>query len=282
PSDGYHPEEMLKFAAMAASRSHHPLAQAILEAWKNDTIFHFEYYQEVPGGGIVAKTAEETILLGNEQFLQKHGIPLSPPPLATATVHLARNGEYLGFIAFEDTTKSDAAKLVKTLEKKGVKISLLSGDKKANVARIAQETGIKDFFAELLPQDKVKILEKSLREKRPWEKIAFIGDGMNDAPALALADIGIAMGKKGIDMVIETADVILMTEKLAPLGKAIEIARKTKRIIWQNIGFSIGMKVLFLILAFSGQTTLWEAVFADVGVLSLTVLNSLRIMRDQN
>lgn len=279
PSDGYHPEEMLKFAAIAASRSHHPLAQAILATQKGDVPPHFEYYREIPGAGIVAQTHQETILLGNERLLKKQGIAPTLPPPTTATVHLARNREYLGFITFEDTTKSDAAKLVRALEKRGIKMYLLSGDKRANVARIAQETGIKTFFAELLPQDKVKILEEFLQKKKPREKIAFIGDGMNDAPSLALADIGIAMGKKGVDMAIEAADIVLMTDRLSSLEKAIEIAHRTRAIVWQNIGFAIGMKVLFLILALAGQTTLWEAVFADVGVLFVTILNSLRMMR---
>lgn len=280
PSDGYHPEEILKFAAIAASRSHHPLAQAILATQKDDIILpHFEHYREIPGAGIVAKTPEETILLGNERLLKNQGISPIPLPSETATVHLARNGEYLGFITFEDTTKSDAAKLVRALEKRGIEMYLLSGDKKANVARIAQETGIKTFFAELLPQDKVKILEEFLQKKKPRGKIAFVGDGMNDAPALALADIGIAMGKKGIDMTIEAADIVLMTERLSSLEKAIEIAHRTRRILWQNIGLAIGAKALFLALALAGKTTLWEAVFADVGVLFITILNSLRIMR---
>lgn len=280
PSDGHHPEEILKFAAIAASRSHHPLAQAILAIQKDDIILpHFEHYREIPGAGIVAKTPEETILLGNERLLKNQGIVLILPPSTTATVHLARNGEYLGFITFEDTTKSDATKLVRALEKRGIETYLLSGDKRANVAHIAQETGIKTFFAELLSQDKVKILEESLQKKKPREKIAFVGDGMNDAPALALADIGIAMGKKGIDMAIEAADIVLMTERLSSLEKAIEIAHRTRKIIWQNIGFAIGMKVLFFTLALAGKTTLWEAVFADFGVLFVTILNSLRIMR---
>ncbi|MGC8778328.1 MAG: heavy metal translocating P-type ATPase, partial [Candidatus Caldatribacteriaceae bacterium] len=280
PSDGQSREALLKLASTVSSRSSHPLAQAIRATRKEDSNPHFDHYQETPGAGILARAGGQEILFGNERFLKNHGVSLEyQKDLTGATVHLAREGKYLGYIVLEDTVKDDAIKTIAALRENGIETYLLSGDKKENVARVARETGIEHFFAELLPQEKVAILEKFLAEKKPGERIAFVGDGMNDAPALARADLGIAMGKRGIDIAVETADVVLMTDELSKLKKAIEIARQTRGIIWQNIGFSIGMKALFLVLATLGMANLWEAVFADVGIMALAILNSLRIMR---
>jgi len=280
-SDGGSPEDLLKLASAVSSRSHHPLARAIGATGKEIPGTHFDHYREIPGAGIIATTSSGAeILLGNEKLLKEHGVPLDSQNIhGSTTVHLAQNREYLGYILLEDTIKDDALQTIVLLKKKGIQTYLLSGDKKEHVAKVARELGIETFFAELLPQEKVEILKKFLHEKRPQEKIAFVGDGMNDAPALATADLGIAMGKRGIDVAIETADIVLMTDELSTLPRTIEIAHKTMRIIWQNIGFSIGTKVLFLGFATLGMVTLREAVFADVGIMSLAILNSLRLMR---
>ena len=280
-SDGTSQDHLLKLASAVASYSQHPLARAISSTGKEIPEIQFNHYREIPGAGIIATTSSGAeILLGNEKLLKEHGVPLDSQNIhGSTTVHLARNGKYLGYILLEDTIKDDALQTIVLLKKKGIQTYLLSGDKKEHVAKVAREMGIETFFAELLPQEKVEILKKFLHEKRPQEKIAFVGDGMNDAPALATADLGIAMGKRGIDVAIETADIVLMTDELSTLSRTIEIAHKTMRIIWQNIGFSIGTKVLFLGFATLGMVSLWEAVFADVGIMSLAILNSLRLMR---
>jgi len=280
-SDGTSQDHLLKLASAVASYSQHPLARAISSTGKEIPEIQFNHYREIPGAGIIATTSNGVeIILGNEKFLKELGVPLdSQKTHASTTVHLAQNREYLGYILLEDTIKDDALQTIVLLKKKGIQTYLLSGDKKEHVAKVAREMGIETFFAELLPQEKVEILKKFLHEKRPQEKIAFVGDGMNDAPALATADLGIAMGKRGIDVAIETADIVLMTDELSTLSRTIEIAHKTMRIIWQNIGFSIGTKVLFLGFATLGMVSLWEAVFADVGIMSLAILNSLRLMR---
>jgi Cd2+/Zn2+-exporting ATPase len=280
-SDGTSQDHLLKLASAVASYSQHPLARAISSTGKEIPEIQFNHYREIPGAGIIATTSSGAeILLGNEKLLKEHGVPLDSQNIhGSTTVHLARNGKYLGYILLEDTIKDDALQTIVLLKKKGIQTYLLSGDKKEHVAKVAREMGIETFFAELLPQEKVEILKKFLHEKRPQEKIAFVGDGMNDAPALATADLGIAMGKRGIDVAIETADIVLMTDELSTLSRTIEIAHKTMRIIWQNISFSIGTKVLFLGFATLGMVSLWEAVFADVGIMSLAILNSLRLMR---
>ena len=278
--DGTSQEDLLKLAGAVASCSRHPLARAIGATGEETPEIHFDHYREIPGAGIVAKTSSGAeILLGNEKLLKDHRVPLDGQNgNPSTTVHLARNGKYLGYILLEDAIKDDALQTIALLKKKGIQTYLLSGDKKEQVAKVAREMGIETFFAELLPQEKVEILQKFLLKKRPGEKIAFVGDGMNDAPALATADIGITMGKRGIDIAIETADIVLMTDEPSTFLRIIEIAHKTMRITWQNIGFSIGAKVLFLGFATLGMVNLWEAVFADVGIMSLAILNSLRLM----
>ncbi|MGQ9474391.1 MAG: heavy metal translocating P-type ATPase [Candidatus Caldatribacteriaceae bacterium] len=280
PFNGTRKEDLLRLAALLASRSRHPLAKTIQKSWGETQNIDFDFYQETPGLGIRAKISQKELLLGNTRFLEQNGVSLfSSPTTSSTAVHLAQNGMYLGYIVFEDTIKNDARKTIQALTQKGIQVCLLSGDTQESVAKVAQDLGITHFFAELLPQQKVALLETILEKKNPRTTVAFVGDGMNDAPAMALADLGIVMGRRGIDVAIETADIVLITDELSRLERAIHIAHQTQNIIWQNIGFSIGMKFIFLFLAFFGMVSLWEAVFADVGIMFLAILNSLRIMR---
>jgi len=190
------------------------------------------------------------------------------------------NGKYAGYIIISDEIKEDAPIAVRDLKRLGVKrVVMVTGDNREVAAEIAKQLGLDSFYAELLPEDKVKIIEELEKEKAPNDKIVFVGDGINDAPVLARADVGVAMGALGSDAAIETADVVIMDDKPAKLPTGIRIARKTQRIVWQNIVFALGVKLAFISLGILGEATMWEAVFADVGVALIAVFNAMRILR---
>ena len=277
PGEGFSEEQVLELAAQVESFSSHPIARSILAAYgKPVSTRILKDYRQIPGYG-VRVTAEHTeILAGSEGLLTNSGISFTPCEQAGTKVYVASGGRYAGCIRITDEVKEDAKQAIAVLKTMGIrKTVLLTGDGEAIAAELAQALGLDEYRAKLLPDEKVEALE----QLEKWGKIAYVGDGINDAPVLARADVGIAMGGLGSDAAIEAADVVLMTDEPGKLPAALKIARKTRRIVVQNIALALGIKSLFLILGAFGLAGMWEAVFADVGVALLAVANALRILR---
>jgi Cd2+/Zn2+-exporting ATPase len=277
----YTDEEILKYAAYAESYSNHPIALSILKEYKEkidkDLI---ENYQELSGFGIKARIDKKDVLIGNSKLLIKEKLIFEDIKSTGTIVYIAVNRKFAGFIEISDQLKEDSEEAVKDLKMYGInKTVMLSGDNRNTSKFIGNLLGIDEVYPELLPNDKVDLLEKMMEDKKENEKIAFIGDGINDAPVLARADIGIAMGGIGSDAAIEAADIVLMTDEPSKIIKALSIAKKTKRIVWQNIFFAFGIKLLVMVLGTFGIATMWEAVFADVGVTMIAVFNAMRLIR---
>lgn len=297
PANGASPETVLGLAAQAEIHSSHPIALSIVKAapWIEETAVGARdsgkaapqgsgRYEEVPGKGVKARINGSEILVGNASLLTESGINFTPPPMEGFTkAYVAADGQFIGTIAIADRIKTDAAAAIHRLRRLGInKTVMLSGDAQGPARRAAQEVGIDEVHAELLPEDKVAKLEALLaevEERRGKAKLAYIGDGINDAPVLMRADVGIAMGGLGSDAAIEAADVVIMDDRPGKVVEAVEIARYTRRIIIQNIMFAFGVKALFILLGIAGAASLWEAVFADVGVALLAVLNAARALR---
>lgn len=287
PAEGVTEEELLLAAAAAEGLSTHPIAQSIREACTaaipdREALPCAESVQNVSGRGIIASMEGSTIIVGNEQLLTDNGISFSKAENAAATIcYAAKDGKYLGAILIRDLVKKDTAAAVKAMKEAGVgRFVMLTGDRKAVADAVAKETGIDEVHAELLPKDKVSEVEALLNNKEKNGILAFIGDGINDAPVLMRADVGIAMGSLGSDAAIEAADVVIMDDKLGRLPVLIRIARKTVGISKQNIIFALAIKVLVLILGALGIADMWAAVFSDVGVAVLCILNSMRLLRE--
>jgi Cd2+/Zn2+-exporting ATPase len=285
--EGMTSEKLLECAAMAESYSSHPIGRSIVSAYGNALdISLVEDYDEQFGYGVKATVKGQKVVAGNSKFLMKEGITLDslqiPENIATV-VHIAIDDRYSGYIAIADVLKQDAHLAVASLRKLGVKrIVMLTGDNKAVGEQIGLELGLDEVYAELLPHQKVEkleILESRISKKG---KLVFVGDGINDAPVLMRADIGIAMGGLGSDAAIEAADVVIMTDEPSKIATAINIAQRTKKIVWQNIVFAFGVKAIVLILGAGGLATMWEAVFADVGVAILAVLNATRVLHGKH
>ncbi len=269
-------EELLTYAAQAESNSNHPIAKSILEAYGEPIyIDQNSQYQEITGQGVKTIVDGKEILAGNDLLMQNNCIPYKSVSAAGTVVHLAYSGQYLGYIIINDEIKADAAKSISNLRRLGIeRVIMLTGDRQEIAEKVAAELEIDQVYAELLPDEKVAKVEDLVGDRSG--KLVFVGDGINDAPVLARADIGVAMGGLGSDAAIEAADIVLMTDEPSRLIDALKIARKTKSIVWQNIVFAMGVKGLVLLLGVSGHATMWEAVFADVGVALIAVLNSLR------
>ncbi|MBU3108528.1 cadmium-translocating P-type ATPase [Clostridium gasigenes] len=274
-------DNLLEIAALGESLSNHPIAQSIVKAYgKEINKDQIKNYEEVSGHGISVKINEEDILLGNYKLMNMFNIKYNEVESIGTIIHVAINKEYKGNIIISDEIKEDAANAIKELKKIGVHTTvMLTGDRKSVAERVGKIIGIDKVFSELLPIDKVEKIETLLKAKNSKSKIAFVGDGINDAPVLARADIGIAMGGIGSDAAIEAADVVLMKDNPEALVEAIKIARKTNKILWQNIIFSLGIKAFVLILVALGMASMWAAVFADVGVTIIAVLNSTRCLK---
>lgn len=269
------PEELQTVVAMERS-STHPIAKAIVKVYGEGEKINAE---NMPGLGLRAEIAGETWLAGTLRLLEKQGVsyPEELQTIPDTIVACAKNGRFIGCILLSDTLKPDAADAISMLRKVGIThVEMLSGDKQALVDKVADELKLEQALGDLLPQHKAERIETLQKQGR---KVAFVGDGINDAPVLALSDVGIAMGGAGADMAIETADVVLQTDQPSRLAQALRLARKTRTIVWQNIAFAIGVKVLVMVLGLMGIATLWEAVFADSGVALLAVVNAMRIMR---
>ncbi|MGD2184344.1 heavy metal translocating P-type ATPase [Lusitaniella coriacea] len=278
PYNGFASSEILRLAAAGESYSNHPLAQAIRDAC-DEPLAEIEIgdYQEIAGQGIRARVGDRLVLVGNDRLLAREKI--SHPPLSNkgTQVHLAVDNAYVGSIAIADRLKPDAKAAIANLKALGVqKIAMLTGDRQPVAARVAEELGLNGYRAELLPEDKVGAIETIIYHAGERKKVVFVGDGINDAPVLARADVGIAMGALGSDAAIESADIVLMSDAPSKVAQAIQIARKTNRIVWQNIALALSIKGFFMLLGIWGLATLWEAVFADVGVALLAILNATR------
>lgn len=280
-TDNFSKDTVLHLAALAESQSRHPIAQSIRQAWKNpiDTTTLSDY-QELSGLGICVVYRGKEILAGNETLLHQKHITFTPSPAAGTKVYIAYGGSYAGCLHITDEIKEDSRQAIQGLKDAGVSQTvMLTGDAEDIGRTVSQKLGLDTYYAQLLPQDKVDRLEELDAHKQIGKKLAFVGDGINDAPVLARADVGIAMGGLGSDAAIEAADVVLMTDEPSKLVTAIRVARATKGIAWQNIILALGIKGLLLILGALGMATMWEAVFGDVGVMILAVLNSMRALR---
>lgn len=271
-------EELLEIAAVAESMSNHPIAKSIINRVnKKVNQEEIEEYKEIAGMGIKAKYHGEEIVEGNAKLLEKEEIKYYPCNEIGAIVYVAKNKKYLGAIVISDTIKPDSKEAIEGFKKNGIsKICMLTGDNKEIAENIAKQVGIEEVHCNLLPGEKVKELQKLKNEQNI---IIAIGDGINDSPILAEADIGASMGLNGQDLAIETSDIVIMDGKLSSFNKAIKVSKRTKKIIMQNIYFALGIKVIVLVLGAFGISTMWEAVFADVGVTFITVLNSLRVFK---
>lgn len=271
-------EELLKIAAVAESMSNHPIAKSIIsKVNKKISQEEIEEYKEIAGMGIKAKYHGDEIVAGNAKLLDKEEIKYYPCNEIGAIVYVAKNKKYLGAIIISDTVKPDSKEAIEGFKKNGInKICMLTGDNKEIAENIAKQVGIEEVHCNLLPGEKVKELQKIKNEQNV---VIAIGDGINDSPVLAEADIGASMGLNGQDLAIETSDIVIMDGKLSSFNKAINVSKRTKKIIMQNIYFALGIKAIVLVLGAFGISTMWEAVFADVGVTFITVLNSLRVFR---
>lgn len=279
--NGFTEEEIIKFAALAEAHSNHPIAKAIKEAYgKEINEAEIKEHENIAGHGVKARIDGVEVMVGNDRLLHRFNIEHDTCRVKGTVAHVVINGKYAGYIIISDEIKEDAPIAVRDLKRLGVKrVVMVTGDNREVAAEIAKQLGLDSFYAELLPEDKVKIIEELEKEKAPNDKIVFVGDGINDAPVLARADVGVAMGALGSDAAIETADVVIMDDKPAKLPTGIRIARKTQRIVWQNIVFALGVKLAFISLGILGEATMWEAVFADVGVALIAVFNAMRILR---
>lgn len=274
-------DELLEITALGEANSNHPIAVSIAEAYgKKINKNEIESYKEVAGHGVEAIIRGKNVLLGNSKLMIKNNIFYDKVNTIGTIVHIAINSEYKGNIIISDEIKENVKEAIVELKNAGIKKTvMLTGDSKEVAEKVANDIGIDEVYSELLPSDKVNKLEEVLNKKVGNGKVLFVGDGINDAPVLARADIGIAMGGVGSDAAIEAADVVLMKDKIESISDAIRISRKTNKILWQNIIFSLFIKVAVMILVVAGLTNMWAAVFADVGVTLLAVLNSMRIIR---
>ena len=283
-SEKVQPEELLKLAVYAESYSNHPISASLKEAYKKDIdIQKISQVEEISGHGVSAVVENIKVLAGNDKLMEKFKIPYNRETPEGTIVHIAADGEYAGYIMIADQVKDDASEAVSVLKKHNIKdIVMLTGDSETAGINTAAELGIDRVYSELLPTDKVEKVEELISQKSEKGTLMFVGDGINDAPVLARADVGVAMGALGSDAAIEAADVVIMTDELSKIASAIEISKNTLKIAYQNIIFAISVKVIILILSTFGLTSLWAAVFADVGVTFIAVLNAMRALRLNN
>ena len=273
-------EKLLEYAALAESFSSHPISKSLCKAFggvlDKSRVSDIE---EISGHGVTAQIDGRTVAVGNSKLMKKLGVEYTDCHKVGTIVHVAIDGRYEGHIVISDVIKPTSKEAIKALHKAGVeKTIMLTGDARNVAEQVAAELGIDEVYSELLPSDKVEKVEQILAEKGEKEKLAFVGDGINDAPVLRRADIGIAMGALGSDAAIEAADIVLMDDDPLKISKAIKISRKCLRIVYENIYFAIGIKVICLILGALGIANMWAAIFADVGVMVIAVLNAIRAL----
>ena len=273
--------KLLEYAALAGSYSDHPISRSLRDAYNKEVdSSRVSDVQERSGRGVQAQIDGETVCVGNDKLMDEIGVRWHPCHRIGTTVHVAVDGVYAGHIVISDEVKADAAEAIQALKAQGVqKTVMLTGDTKAVGDAVAAQLGLDEAYTQLLPADKVARVEALLNDKADGAKLAFVGDGINDAPVLSRADIGIAMGAIGSDAAIEAADIVLMDDKPSKIALAIAISKKTLRIVRQNIVFALGVKALVLLLGAFGLANMWEAVFADVGVSVLAILNAMQALR---
>jgi Cd2+/Zn2+-exporting ATPase len=287
--NGFSRMDVLRFAALAEMHSNHPIARSIVEAYQRDggedgnasdangnVNGSVKSYEEIPGRGVKAEINGYSIIAGNDALMHEMEIEHDSCEVEGTIVHVAVNSVYAGYIIVADQPKEDAKKAVEELKRLGCRVVMVTGDSREIAERVASKLGVDEYHAELLPEDKVRVVEEL---KGRDGRVAFAGDGINDAPVIARADVGIAMGGLGSEAAIEVADVVIMDDMPSKVPKSIRIARRTQRIVWQNIGFALAVKGFFITLGSLGMATMWEAVFADIGVTLIAVFNAMRILR---
>lgn len=281
--EGIDDDTLLETAALAGGNSMHPVSQSIRKAYgKEIDLRRVADFEELPGRGIKATIGGKTVLLGNKKLLDEYGIKFNPVNGAGTVVYIAAGGIFRGFILIADEIKPDAPAAIAALKKAGIRETvMLTGDNAAAAENVAQTLGLDKFFANLLPAQKVEKVEALMKDKSAGGKLVFAGDGINDAPVLALADIGIAMGGVGSDVAVEAADIVIMTDEPSKIAQAIKISQRTLRIVRQNIVFALGVKFLVLLMGAEGLATMWDAVFADVGVSVIAIINSMRALKSE-
>lgn len=280
PENDYTKEELIEIAAYAEVYSNHPIANSIKKSYgKEINKALVESYEEIPGHGTKVVIGGKEILVGNRKLMNKEKIKFDEVESIGTIVHVSMENKYAGYIVISDEVKEDSVNAIKALKELGInRTIMLTGDTKAVGEKIGNILGLDEVYAELLPADKVDKLELIDSKKTPKGKLVYVGDGINDAPVLARADVGVAMGGLGSDAAIEAADIVIMTDEPSKIASAIKIARRTRTIVWQNIIFALGVKGIFLLMGALGIATMWEAVFADVGVAVIAILNSTRVM----
>ena len=278
--EGISKEDLLRYTAYAENNSTHPIATSVKKAYgKEINVTNISKVEEISGFGVIANVEGKDILVGNEKLMKEKNIQYTKCNEIGTILYVAIENEFAGYIVIADNVKKDSAKAISNLKNMNIKKTvMLTGDKKEVGENIAEKLRIDEVYTELLPDEKVKKVEELLKEKDTKAKLAFVGDGINDAPVLAISDIGIAMGGLGSDAAIEAADVVIMTDEPSKLVDAIKISKKTMRIVKENIIFAIGIKIAVLILSAFGLSTMWEAVFADVGVSIIAIINALRVL----
>ena len=274
-------EELLKITAYAENYSNHPISLSVKKAY-NKEIDEKQILktEEVSGCGVIATIGKQEVLVGNEKLMKEKNINFTKCNDIGTVLYVAIEGKYAGYILIADKIKEDSIKAIKELKKNSIKQTvMLTGDRKNVGESVAKEIGLDKVYTELLPAGKVEKVEKMLKQTTEKGKLVFVGDGINDAPVLAISDIGIAMGGLGADSAIEAADIVLMTDEPSKIVSAIHLSKRTMRIVKENIVFAIFIKVLVLILSAFGLSTMWEAVFADVGVSIIAIINALRVLK---
>lgn len=282
--EGVSKEELLELTAHAESYSNHPISLSLKRAYSKEIDNgRISDVEEISGHGVIATVDGKKVMAGNIKLMKMMDIPYFKGELIGTIVHVAVNNKYIGYIVIADEVKEDSAQAIKELKAANIKQTvMLTGDNKSIGLKVAKELGLDKVYAELLPADKVEKLEELFSQKSKKGKLAFVGDGINDAPVLARADIGIAMGGLGSDAAIEAADVVIMTDEPSKIATTMKISKKTLKIAHQNIVFAIGIKIIVLILSAFGITTMWAAIFADVGVTIIAVLNAFRALNVKN
>ena len=282
--EGVSKEELLELTAHAESYSNHPISLSLKRAYSKEIDNgRISDVEEISGHGVIATVDGKKVMVGNIKLMKMMDIPYFKGEMIGTIVHVAVNNKYIGYIVIADEVKEDSAQAIKELKAANIKQTvMLTGDNKSIGSKVAKELGLDKVYAELLPADKVEKLEELFSQKSKKGKLAFVGDGINDAPVLARADIGIAMGGLGSDAAIEAADVVIMTDEPSKIATTMKISKKTLKIAHQNIVFAIGIKIIVLILSAFGITTMWAAIFADVGVTIIAVLNAFRALNVKN
>jgi Cd2+/Zn2+-exporting ATPase len=281
-SDGISRKDLLKFAATAEAHSTHPIAESIRKAYGNEIDSSLiSNYEEISGMGVKVTSGSKIILAGNDLLLHKENVKHDKCMLEGTVVHVAVDNKYAGYIKISDELKQDSYDTISYLKKLGIgKIIMLTGDNTHSAKVFADKLGIEIYHSNLLPDDKVYYLEKIIEDSGRHGKVAFVGDGINDAPVIARSDVGFAMGGLGSDAAVEAADIVIMEDYPSKVPEAIGIALKTRKIVWQNIFFAMGVKIFFISLGGLGIASMWEAVFADMGVALVAILNAARMLRE--